>query len=89
MKTVKTNKVFVAALAILGAFGAQARPKLPYDNVGACPFECCTYRECTVKIDTAILAERRDGCAAADASRQAFTVQGFQDRGRSSEPGCR
>lgn len=31
----------------LDAFGAQAgeRPPLPFRDWGACPFECCTYRE--------------------------------------------
>lgn len=50
--------------AVVGAtFGvaAQTGPRLPYETWGACPFECCTYRTWTVKIDTDILSERRDG----------------------------
>jgi hypothetical protein len=56
-----------AALIVAALFGAtcvfapQAMPKLPYENWGACPFECCSYRRWTVKVDTEILSERRDG----------------------------
>jgi hypothetical protein len=43
------------------ALAAQTGPKLPYENWGACPFECCTYRAWTVKVDTDILSECREG----------------------------
>ena len=36
-------------------------PKLPFKDVGACPFECCTYRQWTAKKDTTIYKEMRDG----------------------------
>ena len=34
---------------------------LPYEDPGACPFECCVYREWSVKADTPIHADRTDG----------------------------
>ena len=34
--------------------------KLPFEDWGACPFECCTYREWTVRADTPIHADRSD-----------------------------
>ncbi len=34
------------------------RPIVPHDSVGACPFECCEYREWTVERDTDILSAR-------------------------------
>jgi hypothetical protein len=43
------------------AIAAQSSPLLPYENWGACPFECCHYGTWTVKADTTILQERRDG----------------------------
>ena len=58
------NRSMMIMAAMVGATiaaAAQTGPKLPYENWGACPFECCTYRAWTVKVDTDILAERREG----------------------------
>lgn len=35
-------------------------PKLPYKDVGACPFECCTYRQWTANKATIVYKEMRD-----------------------------
>ena len=37
----------------------QPRPTLPYESHGACPFECCTYRQWTVERDTEIFDDYR------------------------------
>jgi hypothetical protein len=60
--TVRTIKAVAAALVVVGS-GGQTPPTVPYDNPGACPFECCTYREWTVKSETRILVDRRDEAA--------------------------
>ena len=60
--TVHAFPAVAAALLIVGS-GGQTAPTLPYDNPGACPFECCTYREWTVKSETRILVDRRDDAA--------------------------
>jgi hypothetical protein len=60
----------------LGAPRAQAPPALPFESPGACPFECCTYRAWTVKADTAILAERRDGAPVRFTVKQGEQVTG-------------
>ena len=39
---------------------AQA-PKVPFSDVGACPFECCTYRQWTAKKETILYKQMRDG----------------------------
>lgn len=39
---------------------SQPAPRLPYEDHGACPFECCTYREWSVRQETELLTERRD-----------------------------
>jgi hypothetical protein len=62
MPLLDTFKAVAAALVIVGS-GAQTAPKLPYDNPGACPFECCAYREWTVQKETRILVDRRDEAA--------------------------
>ncbi len=36
-------------------------PKLPYKDVGACPFECCTYQPWIANKDTIIYKQMRDG----------------------------
>jgi hypothetical protein len=37
----------------------QPRPAIPYENHGACPFECCTYRQWTVERDTDVYGDYR------------------------------
>jgi hypothetical protein len=55
-----TRIITGVALAVSVGLVAQAPPTLPVESWGACPFECCTYREWSVKADTAILTERRN-----------------------------
>ena len=40
--------------------GEQTGPRIPFDEPGACPFLCCTYREWSVEWDTDVRTERRD-----------------------------
>jgi hypothetical protein len=47
-------------LALSAPATDQPTPSLPYEDWGACPFECCTYRDWSVRQDTELLAERRD-----------------------------
>jgi hypothetical protein len=51
------------ALLILVACGRttqQAGPPVPFDEPGACPFLCCTYREWSVDWATDVRTDRRD-----------------------------
>lgn len=52
----RTTLIFCFVLFIVGlgstvAHGQRA-PRVPYVDKGACPFECCTYREWTVEMPT-------------------------------------
>ena len=53
-----------AVLVGLSCTGAQApqkevpQPTIPFEDVGACPFECCTYRAWTVEKPTALRSDR-------------------------------
>jgi len=38
----------------------QAGPPIPFNEPGACPFQCCTYREWSVDWGTDIRADKRD-----------------------------
>lgn len=51
---------FVTALFIGGVHAQSSGPRMPYVDNGACPFECCTYREWTVEKPTVAHREMRD-----------------------------
>ena len=48
------------ALIACGRTTRQAGPPIPYDEDGACPFQCCTYREWSVDWDTDLRSDRHD-----------------------------
>lgn len=58
------------------AVAGQGPPRLPYDDFGACPFECCTYREWTVKADTDTLVSRGADARIAFRVLRGTTVRG-------------
>jgi hypothetical protein len=47
-------------LAACGKTTQQAGPPVPFDEDGACPFQCCTYREWSVEYPTDVHGDRRD-----------------------------
>jgi len=51
-----------AMLLVVAACGRTQRagPPIPFDEPGACPFQCCTYREWSVDWGTDIRTDRRD-----------------------------
>ena len=55
----RTALILVIALSACGRT-KQAGPSIPYDEDGACPFQCCTYRDWSVDWDTDLHADRRD-----------------------------
>jgi hypothetical protein len=52
-----TSFCVLAALSVHSA-SAQRLPPRDYEDRGACPFECCTYREWSVKADTTLYKSR-------------------------------
>jgi len=54
----------------------QGAVQLPYEDPGACPFGCCTYRDWTVKADTDILTSRGDDAPRAFRVLRGTTVRG-------------
>ena len=66
----------IATLAVFAVTGYAQAPKLPYSDPGACPFECCTYREWTANADTTIYIQMRDGSAKAFTVRKGEKVRG-------------
>ena len=53
----------------------QAGPPIPYDEDGACPFQCCTYRAWTVDWDTDLRSDRQDAAPVAFHVALGDTVQ--------------
>src|SRR5262245_54362221 len=63
-----------------GAFQSDQRrdhPPTPYEDHGACPFECCTYRTWTVKTDTDLRGDRRDAASLVARLRKGDRVEGI------------
>ena len=59
---IKSSWLLALLIALLIPFTvyAQTRPPLPYEDVGACPFECCTYREWIANKNTPIHRTRNN-----------------------------
>ena len=85
MSHVKTNvldrgliSVFFIVLGLWTTSAlAQSRPPTPYYDRGACPFECCTYRQWTVDKATTVRASMRDSSAVAFRLRKGEKVRGL------------
>lgn len=61
MKSMIIAVLCAAALCWTGPFAAaQKRPPAPYFDRGACPFECCTYREWSVETATVVRSAMKD-----------------------------
>src|SRR5262245_59465497 len=80
--SLKTFAALTITLAIAGITHAaepapSSPPPVPYEDHGACPFECCTYRTWRAKADTQILRNRRDGAAPAFRVRVGDQVEGI------------
>jgi hypothetical protein len=59
------------ATVVMFAFmtGSKARPPSPYIDVGACPFECCTYRDWRAERPV-VLFDRPDGRRIAELGKE-------------------
>jgi hypothetical protein len=81
--------VVALALCVLGCGGAtrQAGPPVPFDENGACPFQCCTYRAWTVDFATDLRADRRDDAAVAFHAALGDTVDALTGVVTTTTPG--
>lgn len=66
---------FLLLLVLSNQSDAQTL-KLPYKDVGACPFECCTYRQWSAKKQTTIYKEMKDGSPIAFRIKKGEKVMG-------------
>ncbi len=63
--------------ATIAAYGQNSRPRVPFVDNGACPFECCTYRSWTVDKDTTVRTAMRDGASVAFRLKKGERVRGL------------
>jgi len=75
------NRLSLFCIAVLLAasnFGlASDAPSFPYEDEGACPFECCTYREWTVNADTTFYKTRDRNSPVVFLSKKGEKVKGI------------
>ena len=62
---------------MMGTVRSQYGPPMPYIDKGACPFECCTYRQWTVEKPTAILSAMKANAPVAFRVRKGERVRGM------------
>jgi hypothetical protein len=82
----------LACLCILTALNvrsvsAQRLPPRNYEDQGACPFECCTYREWSVEADTVLYRSRSERSRAAFRVKKGERVTGLTGVVVTLEPG--
>ena len=83
------NSVF---LILLSPFFASANrgsnePPIPYYDNGACPFECCTYRDWTAQKDTKIYKNHDDQSLVVGSVKAGQTVKALTGVVITTEPG--
>jgi len=87
----KTNILFGAILSLLIATPAvlsqNSRPPIPFVDKGACPFECCTYRDWTVDKPTAVRSGMSDSSAVSFRLKKGERVKGLTGVVITSQPG--
>jgi hypothetical protein len=84
------KRTLVLTALLLSACGRtrQAGPAIPFDEDGACPFQCCTYREWSVDWDTDLHTDQTRRCARG-VSRGAQRYGHRTDRRRYDDEGGR
>src|SRR5271157_1196932 len=72
----------VAAVAVAGCakvpvVSGSSEPEIPFEDVGACPFECCTYRAWTASESTDLRSDRSPQVPLVASIRQDDAVTGL------------
>jgi hypothetical protein len=87
----RTSLALFAGITWLLSFGAHAggtdKPPIPYLDHGACPFECCTYREWTAAKETVLRKDFNDSAPVVTTIKQGEKVQGLTGVVITTKPG--
>ncbi len=81
-----TMLAMVALTSIVSGQG-KSKPTIPFIDKGACPFECCTYRDWTVDKPTAVRSAMRDSSSVAFRLKKGERVKGLTGVVITSQPG--
>lgn len=77
----KQFKYWLTSAALLASYAPSARPYMfhptNFEDHGVCPFECCRYREWTVKKDTPIRTARTENAPVVFTAKKNDTVNGL------------
>ena len=89
MRKLLTTLACLCVLAALNVHSASAQrtPPRNYEDRGACPFECCTYREWSVKADTILYKSRAKNAHAVVRLKKGERVTGLTGVVVTLEPG--
>ena len=79
--------ILFVLIAITAVSGQNSRPPMPFVDKGACPFECCTYRDWTVDKPTTIRSAVRDGSSIAFRLKKGERVKGITGAVTTLQPG--
>lgn len=81
MLAMKRSEVIFTLLIVLfgcgAAFAQSPGPRMPYVDKGACPFECCTYRDWTVDKATSIHRDMSDASPIINRLKKGERVKGL------------
>ena len=69
--------IFFVVSGMTIVLGQDSRPRMPFIDKGACPFECCTYRDWTVDKATAIRSGMKDSSSVAFRLKKGERVRGL------------
>jgi hypothetical protein len=87
MKTSRLALFILCCLTFAAVARAQNRPPRNYEDRGACPFECCTYRDWSVKADTVLYGSRSTKSRALFRVKKGERVEGLTGVVITLEPG--
>jgi hypothetical protein len=83
-----TLVAFVASAVVSSHPSAQdAGPRVPYEDIGACPFECCTYRDWTATARVTLLSDRQTGSGTAFVAQPGDRVRAITGVVITTQPG--
>ena len=75
--SVKSVAAVLVCLVCLAAGASSPQPPPSLTDEGACPFECCTYREWSVEADTPLLARPDDRAPVIGKASKGTKAQGI------------
>jgi hypothetical protein len=91
MRISPAHIIMAFAILVITALAADAgqtdKPPIPYYDYGACPFECCTYKEWTATAKTILRKDHNDSSPVIGIIKAGEMVQGLTGVVITTKPG--